>query len=46
MERRSKHKKQRIFWLDAARVVAILSISLNHAVNLSYDNYTAQMAVY
>ena len=37
-------KPQRIYWLDVARVVAIISISLNHAVNRSYDNYTDQMA--
>jgi len=36
--------KRRIYWLDVARVVAIISISLNHAVNRSYDNYTNQMA--
>lgn len=33
----------RIYWLDAARVMGILSISLNHAVNRSYDNYRNQM---
>lgn len=38
--------KQRVFWLDVARVIAIISISLNHAVNRSYDNYTDQMAEY
>lgn len=34
----------RIFWLDAARTFAIISISLNHAVNRAYDNYNDQMA--
>lgn len=33
----------RIFWLDVARVTGIISISLNHAVNRSYDNYRNQM---
>lgn len=33
----------RQFYLDVARVLAILSISLNHAVNRSYDNFTNQM---
>lgn len=32
-------KNSRILWLDVARVVAIISISLNHAVNRTYDNY-------
>ena len=36
--------KKRIYWLDAARVTAIISISLNHAVNRSYDNYIDQMS--
>lgn len=39
-------EKKRIYWLDAARTVAIISISLNHAVNRSYDNYTNQLAEY
>lgn len=30
---------KRVYWLDIARVVAIISISLNHAVNRTYDNY-------
>lgn len=33
----------RIYWLDAARTIGIISISLNHAVNRSYDNYRNQM---
>lgn len=37
-------KPQRKFYLDVARVVAIISISLNHAVNRSYENYSNQMA--
>lgn len=32
-------KKRRIFYLDAVRVFAIISVSLNHAVNRAYDNY-------
>lgn len=36
-------EQNRIFWLDVARVVAIVSISLNHAVNRGYDNYQAQV---
>lgn len=31
-------------YLDIARVLAIISISLNHAVNRSYDNYSDQRA--
>ena len=36
-------KQSRSLYLDVARVMAILSISLNHAVNRSYDNYNNQM---
>ena len=36
----------RKFYLDLARTVAILSITLNHAVNRSYDNYYYQQAEY
>lgn len=36
-------KQPRKFYLDVARVVAIISISLNHAVNRSYANYSGQM---
>ena len=36
-------KQGRSLYLDAARVMAIISISLNHAVNRSYDNYNNQM---
>ncbi len=34
--------KNRKIYLDAARVFAIISISLNHAVNRAYDNYEDQ----
>lgn len=34
----------RIFWLDVARCVAIISITLNHAVNRAYDVYEGQSA--
>ena len=37
-------KPARKFYLDLARAVAILSITLNHAVNRSYDNYYYQQA--
>ena len=36
--------QKRMFYLDIARVIAIISISLNHAVNRSYQNYSGQMA--
>lgn len=39
-----QEKTKRKFYLDVARVVAILSITLNHAVNRSYDCYDGQMA--
>lgn len=29
----------RSYYLDIARTIAIISISLNHAVNRTYDNY-------
>lgn len=35
-------KLQRIFYLDAARVLAIISITLNHAVNRTYRNSGGQ----
>ena len=38
------NRLQRIYWLDVARAVAIISISLNHAVNRAYDNYVDQQA--
>ena len=38
--------QKRLFYLDVARVMAIISISLNHAVNRSYSNYSGQMAEY
>lgn len=31
------NRLQRIYWLDVARAVAIISITLNHAVNRAYD---------
>lgn len=31
----------RIFYLDVARVIAIISITFNHAVNRTYFNYTS-----
>ena len=37
-------KRERTYYLDLARAVAILSITLNHAVNRSYDNYYYQQA--
>ena len=33
----------RRYSLDIERVIAIISISLNHAVNRTYDNYFGQM---
>lgn len=39
-----KTGQKRMFYLDLARVIAIISISLNHAVNRSYSNYSSQMA--
>ncbi len=36
--------KKRSLYLDVARVVAIISITLNHAVNRTYENYTGQQA--
>ena len=32
----------RSYYLDIARAIAIISISLNHAVNRTYDNYSDQ----
>jgi surface polysaccharide O-acyltransferase-like enzyme len=43
-ERSDTMKQKRLFYLDVARVIAIISISLNHAVNRSYQNYSGQMA--
>lgn len=37
-------KPQRKLYLDAARVIAISAICLNHATNRSYVNYGGQMA--
>ena len=39
-------KPQRIYWLDVARVIAIISISCNHAINRSYATYTGQLEEY
>ena len=39
-----KTDQKRMFYLDLARVIAIISITLNHAVNRSYSNYGQQMA--
>lgn len=39
-----KTEQKRTLYLDVARVIAIISISLNHAVNRSYSNYSGQMA--
>lgn len=36
--------KQRTLYLDVARAVAIISISLNHAVNRTFQNYSGQQA--
>ena len=41
---RASEKEGRVYWLDVARVVAIISITLNHAVNRTFDNYSGQMA--
>ncbi len=38
------NRPERKFYLDLARTVAILSITLNHAVNRSYDNYYYQQS--
>ena len=39
MQRTLAAKKNRIWYLDIARVIAVISVSLNHAVNRSYSNY-------
>ena len=39
-----KTGQKRLFYLDVARVIASVSISLNHAANRSYQNYSGQMA--
>lgn len=41
-----KSNQKRTFYLDLARVIAIVSITLNHAVNRSYRNYQGQRAEY
>ena len=35
--------EKRCYWMDVARAVAILSVTLNHAVNRTYSNYHNQM---
>lgn len=44
MKQCNQLKPQRMLYLDVSRVIAIISISLNHAVNRSYENYNDQMA--
>ena len=44
MQRIERQASKRVFYLDVARAIAIISISLNHAVNRSYSNYNGQMA--
>lgn len=39
-----KISDSRIFWLDVARCVAIISITLNHAVNRAYHVFEGQSA--
>lgn len=39
-----KISDSRFFWLDVARCVAIISITLNHAVNRAYHVYEGQSA--
>jgi len=36
--------KSRKLYLDVARTIAIISISLNHAANRTYENYNGQQA--
>ena len=43
MNLQSPHSERK-FYLDVARVLAVISITLNHAVNRSYDNYYYQQA--
>ena len=38
--------QQRTFYLDFARVIAIISITINHAVNRTYHTHTDQLAEY
>ena len=40
---RMKTDRKRMFYLDVARVIAIISITLNHAVNRSYHTYGKQL---
>lgn len=35
--------KNRVFWLDTARSLAIILVALNHAVNRSYEVYEGQL---
>lgn len=39
-------QKERIIWLDVARSIAIISITLNHAINRSFNTSSNQMAEY
>ena len=41
-----ERKRERIYWLDIARASGIILVSLNHAVNRSYDNYDFQQSEY
>lgn len=36
-------KKDHLFWLDISRFIAIISITMNHAINRSYQNYSDQI---
>lgn len=40
---RETNPPARIYWLDVARAVAVVSITLNHAVNRTFENYHNQM---
>lgn len=42
MKQHQSSKLQRVFFLDVARVLAIISITLNHAVNRTYHNSNGQ----
>lgn len=39
-------KRERIVWLDMARVLAILFVTFNHAINRTFDNYHDTMTEY
>ena len=40
---RERLPENRCYWMDVARAVAILSVTLNHAVNRAYSNYHNQL---